>query len=182
MPGISQECEFGAHVQCGMGQECRCRCHPWTQQLLREGPKKPDAKGGVRRRNVKQKVSEAIAEFPPEFHEQPEELHNTCPQCKSTYRSTDQFCRKDGTKLCLGKPCERCASPCEEADSFCWACGWKIGEKLPVLETTIESRSSNGNREQELRNFLAAQDKTLPADERIAALRAKAQELGLLKP
>lgn len=38
-------------------------------------------------------------------------------------------CRKDGTKLLLGKTCLDCSSVGEPTDQFCWRCGQKFGEK-----------------------------------------------------
>jgi len=100
---------------------------------MRKGPAKSDPRGGVRR-NVRRKVAELAAQVE---ETPPTELYNTCPKCKERAKPTDQFCRKDGTRLTLGRACERCASPCEEGDNHCWQCGWKLGDPLPVVETEI---------------------------------------------
>ena len=104
---------------------------------MRAGPAKPSGRGGIKRK-LKQNISAAVAALPqpPGLIEAPEpedslELKNTCPKCKTVFKPTDKFCRKDGTPLCLGKPCERCSAPCEEPDMHCWACGWKLGEAVP---------------------------------------------------
>ena len=116
---------------------CRCACHPTTQALLKAGPKKPDGRGGVRR-TLKQNITAAVAAFPqpPGLLVAPDpeeslELRNTCPKCKTVAKHSDVFCRIDGTKLCIGKPCERCSGPCEETDKFCWSCGWHLGDAVP---------------------------------------------------
>ena len=142
MPGISYECESGAHEQCAMGLECRCPHHQHTQELLRKGGPKLDPRGGVKR-NVRRKAVDIPSLLPDLVEAPPTELHNTCPKCKERAKITDQFCRKDGTRLCMGKPCERCAAPCEEEDFHCWQCGWKLGDPMPVMETEIHS---NGHR------------------------------------
>lgn len=189
MPGISQECEFGAHATCALGIQCRCMCHAHTQQLIREGPKKPTGKGGLKR-NVRKAVAEAAKQLPPGIMAQPAvaeefsapaELYNTCPKCHTRAKATDQFCRKDGTRLCLGKPCVRCEAPCEEEDAFCWQCGWNLAEAMPARETTIETQPQepalalppvNGH---ETESAPSSQ----PAEDAIVRLRRIAQERGL---
>jgi len=137
VPGFSEACQSGMHNACAeRAGECRCQCHPITQALVKAGPVKSGGKGGVRRK-LKQNITAAVAAVPqlPEIIEEDSlELKNTCPKCKAVAKATDKFCRKDGTRLCLGKPCERCAAPCEEQDSHCWACGWKLGEAVPAAE------------------------------------------------
>lgn len=109
-----------------MGFECRCACHPHTQQLVRKGPGKPDPKGGIRRRLPKQ-IADAIGALP-EVESVPE-VHNTCPKCGAKAKATDQFCRKDGTRLALGKQCLGCGAPGDPDDAYCWNCALKHGEK-----------------------------------------------------
>ncbi len=164
VPGFTPECMSGAHSQCAM-RDCRCQCHPWTQALMAQGPAKPDGRGGVRRK-LKNKISETVQNLPqlPEPEPVPlMELHNTCPKCGAVSKPTDQFCRKDGTRLVMGRPCERCEAPCEETDAFCWQCGWKLGDKLPVQETVIPP---NG----------------VPSVDRITAIVKAAKERGIQSP
>jgi hypothetical protein len=182
MPGISQECEVGHHAACAIGLECRCGCHQHTQQLIRKGPAKADPKGGIRR-NVRAKVKEALAKLPPappvlSSQDEATEVYNTCPKCKIRAKATDQFCRKDGTKLCLGRPCNRCEAPCEEADDFCWACGWNLGDTFqePTDVSPAESLSPNGT--PPLSTSLSTEE--APKEDPIVRLQRIAREQGLL--
>lgn len=86
------------------------------------------------------------------------ELSNTCPKCGARQKATDQFCRADGSRLMLGKRCLACGSPGDTSDVFCWNCGTEHGT-LPAKE----------------------QAESLPTEDRIAIVRKKAVELGLLK-
>jgi hypothetical protein len=144
---------------------------------MRKKPVK-GSKGGVQR-NVRKKVAEAAALLPApaEAPALPAEVYNTCPKCKTRAASTDQFCRKDGTKLCLGRPCERCDSPCEESDAFCWGCGWKLGDPLPIVDTEIMPMSSSDPSN----SATVSEAPTLTTADIILKLRAKMAEKGLLK-
>jgi hypothetical protein len=118
---------MGQHPGCAMGGgQCRCLCHPWTQELMRKQHKPPARTAGGMKRKAKPIV--LVAEPPVEDEPPESEVHNTCPKCLLRAKATDQFCRKDGTKLCLGKPCPRCAAPANEPDAFCWQCGWKLAD------------------------------------------------------
>src|ERR1700675_4027158 len=132
MPGFGAESMSGAHAQCSERPgECRCSCHAHTQALIRKGPHKGDPKGGIRRKIKMPKVPAVPGIIEVEAQPAETELHNSCPKCHTRAKTTDQFCRKDGTRLCLGKPCPRCEAPCEEPDVFCWGCGWKLDETVP---------------------------------------------------
>jgi hypothetical protein len=146
VPGFSAECDMGQHPGCAMPPgQCRCICHPWTQELMRKKPNPPENLGGLKRKGkaaiVAKPVRQPRAALPPKqpqiiLHEAPQQedepdetvLHNTCPKCMTRAKATDQFCRKDGTRLCLGKPCPRCEAPANEPDEFCWQCGWKLAD------------------------------------------------------
>jgi hypothetical protein len=114
-------------------------CHTHTQQLVREGPKPPEGKGGAKRKpaiqkQINKKVKELLPPAAVEFTPDPEpdiELRNACPKCHAIYKATDVYCRKDGTKLCIGKSCPRCFAPAEELDAFCWQCSWNLAEIPP---------------------------------------------------
>jgi hypothetical protein len=197
MPGYSSECETGMHAACAMGIECRCLCHQHTQALLRKGNPKPDRKGGLRRKvkmpqvpAVPQRRLPAPAPPPMELiapsEPQESELHNTCPKCRARAKPTDVFCRKDGTRLCMGKPCPRCEAPCEESDAFCWQCSWKLGDPMPTMPEQIEVSPELA---ESLREQMRSQPGSLeavsasgsqPAEDPIVRLRRKAQEQGLL--
>ena len=144
-----------------MGAQCRCRCHPWTAELYRKqaNPNPAERRGGYKRKGKARDAAIVIpqpaakparptraprAALPPKppapdfFNQDPvddepaeTDLHNTCPKCLTRAKATDQFCRKDGTKLCLGKPCPRCEAPANEPDEFCWQCGWKLADPMP---------------------------------------------------
>jgi hypothetical protein len=189
---------MGAHASCALGFECRCPCHAHTQALVKKGAPKPDARGGVRRKQLKQNIAEAIEALPPGVpaaEEVPVEVYNSCPKCKTRAKPTDQFCRKDGTRLCIGKPCPRCEAPCEEEDAHCWQCGWKLSDQPPVQETVIASpahpelaariersqaalvkQSSPGTIE------VVSADEAAPAEDPITRLRRLARDRGLLSP
>jgi hypothetical protein len=184
--------------------ECRCICHKHTQELMKAGPAKPSGKGGVRRnlkKNIAAKVEAVRALLPdtPVVDVEPEdslELKNSCPKCKAVFKPTDKFCRKDGTPLCLGKPCERCSAPCEEPDMHCWACGWKLGETVPPppqpsplprpglsLTPTVDlppGAAEIMNGQPGSVEVLAAESSPPPAEDPFARLRRQAQEQGLL--
>lgn len=193
MPGFGAECMSGAHAQCSERfGECRCPCHTHTQELMRKGTAKSDKRGGFKRRG---KTSDAalVIPIPMQQAEQPEiEIHNTCPKCHTRAKTTDQFCRKDGTRLCLGKPCVRCESPCDEQDEFCWQCGWKLADPLPMQETTLPpppSLPSNGQQSNaprpsqnpgDIEVVSAAEAPT--AEDPYVRLKRIAQEQGLLRP
>jgi hypothetical protein len=172
MPGLGVECATGAHAQCSeRAGECRCPCHAHTQALLRKGNPKPDRKGGIRRK-VKMPQVPAVP-VPQTFLAEAEsvetELHNTCPKCRKKFRPTDQFCRDDGTKLCLGKPCPRCEAPCDEPDSYCNQCGWRLSEIPPkTIEVSAELAES-------LQEQLASE-----REDPLLRIRREAQEKGLL--
>jgi hypothetical protein len=131
MPGFTSECQSGIHNAC-TSRDCRCSCHPWTQELIHTPVKKADPTGGIRR----QLPEFAVAGAAPLT-----ELRNTCPKCGSTAKPTDVFCRRDGEKLLLGKQCLGCHAPQEPHDEFCWQCGLKSGEKPPV-EVLPEEQAS----------------------------------------
>jgi hypothetical protein len=191
MPGFGAECMSGAHAQCSEAPgQCRCTCHAHTQALIRKGPNKGDPKGGIRRK-IKMPVIAAVpsiieAEAPAES-----ELHNTCPKCHARAKPTDQFCRKDGTRLCLGKPCPRCEAPCEEPDAFCWNCAWKLDEPVPKEQMQVPSvqtqlpPSSAPSREVSLppepgEIEVVSTAEPPPAEDPIVRLRRTAREAGLL--
>ena len=191
MPGFGAECMSGAHAQCSERPgECRCTCHSHTQALIRKGPNKGDPKGGIRRK-IKMPVIAAVpgiieAEQPAES-----ELHNSCPKCHARAKPTDQFCRKDGTRLCLGKPCPRCEAPCEEPDVFCWGCGWKLDEAVPkeamTARPTLTSLPAPGAPSREVslppepgEIEVVSTAETPPAEDPIVRLRRTAREQGLL--
>ena len=132
MPGISAECQSGAHEQCSMGFECRCPHHLHTQQLLKKPRPKSDPRGGIRRKLPKEITSQIEGYAEPVL-----EVQNTCPKCGAKARATDVFCRLDGTRLAVGKQCLACGSPCDPDDKFCWQCGLECGKKPP--EPEIES-------------------------------------------
>ena len=117
-----------------MGQQCRCECHPWTQALLKQPPKKGDPKGGIRR-NLKKQISKAI-EGLPEVEAVPE-VKSICPGCKIEQRATDVFCRACGTRLMVGHQCAGCGAPQEPTDNYCWQCSLKVGEKPPEPSTVV---------------------------------------------
>ena len=197
MPGISQECESGLHEACTMGFQCRCFHHTHTQELMKAGPAKPSGKGGIRR-NLKKTISAAVAGLPqpPGLIEETEDLSevkNACPKCKTEGKPTDIYCRKDGTKLCKGVPCEQCTAACEEKDVHCWNCGWKLGEAvprtpepspLPTPGLRLDLTPSLPPGAEELLQpgrveVLAAEPP--PAEDPIRRLRRMATEQGLLK-
>ncbi len=203
MPGFSEACQGGVHQQC-MEQPgvCRCICHAHTQELMKAGPAKPSGKGGVRRnlkQNITAKVADVRALLPPSPIPKVEDveivkLRNTCPKCKSSFRPTDQFCRWDGTKLCLGRPCARCASACEEQDVHCWACGWKLSETPPTapltplptpglsLEPTVSLPPGAMSSEERIlpRDVeIQSAESTPPAEDPFARLQRLAREQGL---
>lgn len=208
MPGFSAECQGGIHASCGeQPGQCRCICHSHTQELMKAGPKKPDGKGGLRRKlkaNVTAKVADVARQLPERSEVIPEEsleVKNTCPKCKTVAGPSDVFCRKDGTKLCLGKPCERCSAPCDEPDVHCWACGWKLGETLPVrtldpLPTpglsldrtsalppgTQEILESRHSAPQPGQVEIQSAESTEPVEDPLLRLRRLAQSQGLLPP
>lgn len=192
MPGFSAECVRGIHNACmEPAGSCRCSCHPSTQALIRKGPNKGDPKGGIRRK-IKMPVVPAVPSII-EVEAQPEEseLHNTCPKCHTRAKPTDQFCRRDGAKLCLGKPCERCGAPCDEPDAFCNQCGWKLGEAVPKEQMqprpilTSLPPASAPTREVSLppepgEIEVVSTAETPPAEDPIVRLRRIAHEQGLL--
>ena len=191
VPGFGAECMSGAHAQCSERPgECRCTCHSHTQALIRKGPNKGDSKGGIRRK-IKMPVVPAVPGII-EAAEQPEsELHNTCPQCHTRAKPTDQFCRKDGTRLCIGKPCPRCEAPCDEPDVHCWGCGWKLDQPVPKEQIPARSTltslppSSAPSREVSLppepgEIEVVSTAETPPAEDPIVRLRQIAHEQGLL--
>ena len=113
MPGYSESCVSGAHEVCG-NRDCRCQCHPWSQNL------------------VAQKARELSRQAPAIVRESaPIEVQNTCPKCGSSQRATDVFCRADGERLVLGKQCMGCGAPGNSGDKFCWQCGLAHGTKPP---------------------------------------------------
>lgn len=144
MPGYSEECTSGAHQVCA-NRDCRCGCHSWVQELASRPTPRSDPTGGVRR------TGEVIQLEAPR-------VFNTCPQCGSKQLPTDTFCRRDGTRLSLGKQCLGCGAPGNPEDIHCWQCGLKHGEKPP--ETPVEE---------------------IPKEDRLVELKKKAVELGLLK-
>jgi Double zinc ribbon len=117
LPGFSEACMSGAHVAC-CNTDCRCGCHPWTQNLTAK-----------KAQELARQAPTLIREATPTV-----ELTNKCPKCGSSQKATDNFCRADGTRLMLGKQCERCGSGSDAADVFCWQCGWQLGEKPQPLE------------------------------------------------
>jgi hypothetical protein len=169
---------------------------------MRAGPAKPSGRGGIKRK-LKQNISTAVAALPQPagLIEAPEpedslEVKNSCPKCKTVHKATDVYCRKDGTKLCVGKPCERCGVPCEEADAFCWGCGWKLGETVPPppqpsplprpglsLTPTVDlppGAEEIMNGQPGSVEVLAAESSPPPAEDPILRLRRLAQEQGYL--
>lgn len=128
---------------------------------MRKPKPKGDPKGGVRR-NLKNKITETVQNLPAIDSVPETELHNTCPTCGAVAKPTDTFCRKDGSRLLMGKQCLGCGAPAEPDDAHCWQCGLKCGEKPPepALELPVVEMSEK---------------------ERLDALRQKARELGLLK-
>ena len=89
---------------------------------MQQPVKKSDPTGGIRR----ELPADIQALIPaPKLPE----INNTCPQCGAHALATDSFCRKDGTRLVMGKQCLGCGAPEESADEFCWQCGLKAGEK-----------------------------------------------------
>lgn len=204
MPGFSEACQGGVHQQCmERPGECRCICHQHTQALMKAGPAKPSGKGGVRRnlkQNITAKVAAVAAQPNPgriEIEESESlEVKNTCPKCKTVAKPTDVYCRKDGTKLCLGKPCERCSAPCEEQDAHCWACAWKLGETPPPRElaplptpglslapTVSLPPGAMSSEERLLPQHVEIQsaESTPPAEDPFARLQRLAREQGLLQ-
>lgn len=161
MPGFSSECCSNAHQACTT-PDCRCQCHPATQALMRQPKKHGDTRGGVRR-NLKKQISEAVGALPAIDMIPETELHNICPQCGFVAKPTDTFCRKDGTRLLMGKQCLQCGAPSEPDDVHCWQCGLKIGEKPPAPPVDESPAPEMSERD------------------RLLALREKAKELGLLK-
>ena len=112
MPGFSEYCVSGAHTACA-DSGCRCQCHQHTQELI-----------------SKAKAQQAaIAASAPA-------MESTCPACGVKGKATDAFCRKDGTRMVIGKQCSDCGSPVQNEDIFCWACGIKIGERRQIVEST----------------------------------------------
>jgi hypothetical protein len=189
MPGFGAECMSGLHAQCSERPgECRCGCHAHTQALIRKGPNKGDPKGGIRRKIKMPKVPAVPGII--EVEAQPEsELHNTCPKCHTRAKPTDQFCRRDGTRLCLGKPCPRCETPCDEPDEFCWGCGWKLSDPLPEqpsIESLTPQASIDSSTVRQARSPLPGEIEVVlapevpAAEDPIVRLRRQAREAGLL--
>ena len=153
-----------------LGSECRCGCHAHTQQLLKKKTPKADPRGGVRRRLTKAEKDQMNQEArqlqtgPIEIESN--EVHNTCPKCGAHAKPTDSFCRRDGTRLMVGKSCLGCQAPLDGDDLFCWACGLKAGAKPPESASPIPVELNQPEN---------------PRVDRLELLRAKARELGLIK-
>ena len=183
MPGFGAECMSGAHAQCSERPgECRCSCHAHTQALIRKGPNKGDPKGGIRRKIKMPKVPAVPGIIEVEAQPAETELHNSCPKCHTRAKPTDQFCRKDGTRLCLGKPCPRCEAPCEEPDAHCWQCGWRLADPLPEQPTMeLLTPQSQPSRETQSGEIEVSSSPTTTAEDPIVRLRRTAREQGLLR-
>lgn len=177
MPGYSTECVSGAHQACTTGSECRCQCHQHTQQLIAKGPGKPDPKGGIRRKRLKNVVT-----LPTGENVAVEEAPVKC-SCGVTARAGDNYCRKCGTRL-QGKECDRCGMGGESADIFCAACGWRYGDKIPEqVSVPVDTTALKA----ELRTKLKAAGVTVPSieteipeEDPVVRLRREAVERGLL--
>lgn len=186
MPGYSSECESGAHGQCAERPgECRCICHAHTQALIKKGPAKASGRGGIRRKGGARDAEIVIPKPGMQFVPEPEvpvEIHNTCPKCGTRAKATDSFCRKDGTKLCLGKPCVRCEAPCEEADVHCWQCGWKLSDQPPPpdLSPSLTLPPSNGQEPGSIAVESSPSNPAATTEDPIVRLQRIAREQGLL--
>jgi predicted amidophosphoribosyltransferase len=84
-------------------------------------------------------------------------MQTTCPACGAKAASNENFCRKDGTRMQLGKACLGCQAPGGNDDIFCWQCGLKHGEQPPEPAAVI------------------------PEEDRIKEIKRKAIDLGLLQ-
>lgn len=105
MPGLTGECTNGQHGACA-DRECRCRCHPWTQQVTPNPSSTPVA--------ASQKM---------------------CPKCSRRTALTENFCREDGTPLVVGVGCKRCGLPLLGTDKYCAYCGVPRTWEPPPVET-----------------------------------------------
>jgi hypothetical protein len=119
MPGFSEQCVGNAHKGC-TDRQCRCECHTWTQNLIADNSRKNATQASA--------ITTALTA-----------VENKCPKCGSNARPTDTFCRRDGSRLVLGKQCVRCEAPQNSDDQFCFQCGWKCGE--PMLEKPAEEEA-----------------------------------------
>lgn len=135
MPGFTAECTQGLHGECH-NRDCRCSCHDWTQELMRQKQPQPGAPAPPKSpRGTRAALPPKVVTIPERRPNKP----NRCPKCKKKYPREENFCRRDGAKLLLGNLCQRCGEGTNAGDKYCFACGQNLeaGMEAPPSTPTI---------------------------------------------